>query len=341
MLFVPLPFVVALLLLLLFAVVARRDDELAANRPFLALLLLCAVQSVLVGLRLGYGLQWFGYVALVIPTVMPPLIYAGVRKLGADTPRRGPALVAFYSFPAIVIAVLAFAWREAIDIAMILIQITYALALLWLLRAGPDILRLAPFEAAQPAHRAVVFAAAALCFSAVIDAAVLFDFGWNRGTHVGLIVSVANVVGLFVLGTAAAAASRNSAAGEMAEMPPAIDTAEDRDTAARIHELMQEKRLYRDVNLTLERLARKAAIPSRRISAAINRTTAKNVSQYVNDYRIAEACRLLAETDLSVTEIMLESGFQTKSNFNREFRRVTDMTPVAWREKCAYSANSV
>lgn len=341
MLFVPLPFVVALLLLLLFAAVLRRDDELAANRPFLVLLLLCAVQSVLVGLRLGYGLQWVGYIALVIPTVMPPLIYAGVRRLGADRPRRGAALVAFYSFPAIVIAVLAFVWREAIDIAMIIIQITYALALLWLMRAGPDILRLAPFEAAQPAYRAVVFAAAALCFSALIDAVVLLDFGWSRGTHIGLIVSVANVVGLFVLGTAAAAASRNSVAGETVEMPPATDAAEDRDTVVRIDELMQEKRLYRDVNLTLERLARKAGIPSRRISAAINRTAAKNVSQYVNDYRIAEACRLLAETDLSVTEIMLEAGFQTKSNFNREFRRVTDMAPVAWREKCAYSANSV
>lgn len=59
----------------------------------------------------------------------------------------------------------------------------------------------------------------------------------------------------------------------------------------------------------------------------------KNVSQYVNDYRIGEACRLLAATQKSVTEVMFEVGFQTKSNFNREFRRVTDMTPVAWRER--------
>lgn len=339
MLFVPLPFVVALLLLLLFLAVMRRDDELAANRPFLALLLLCAVQSVLVGLRLGYGLQWIGYLALVIPTVMPPLIYAGVRRLGVDSRRRWPSLLGFYSFPPVVIAALAIIRPDAIDIAMILIQIAYALALLWLVRPGPDALRLASFEAARPAHRALVFAAGALCFSALIDALVLFDFGWTHGAHVGLIVSVANLVGLLVLGTAAAAASRNSTDAEMAEIAPVLDTAEDKDTIDRIHTLMQEKKLYRDANLNLERLARKAGIPSRRISGAINRATAKNVSQYVNDYRIAEACRLLAETDQSVTEIMLEAGFQTKSNFNREFRRVTDMTPVAWREKCAYSAN--
>ena len=50
-------------------------------------------------------------------------------------------------------------------------------------------------------------------------------------------------------------------------------------------------------------------------------------------YRIAEACRLLTETDQPVTKIMFDVGFQTKSNFNGEFRRVTGMSPTAWREK--------
>ena len=52
---------------------------------------------------------------------------------------------------------------------------------------------------------------------------------------------------------------------------------------------------------------------------------------------VAEACRLLTETGQSVTEIMFAAGFQTKSNFNREFRRVKDMTPLAWRERNAQS----
>jgi AraC-like DNA-binding protein len=63
-----------------------------------------------------------------------------------------------------------------------------------------------------------------------------------------------------------------------------------------------------------------ATIPARQISAAINRLAAKNVSQYVNEHRIAAACRLLAETDRPVATIIFEVGFQTKSNFNREFR---------------------
>ncbi|WP_377845214.1 helix-turn-helix domain-containing protein [Bosea sp. UC22_33] len=66
--------------------------------------------------------------------------------------------------------------------------------------------------------------------------------------------------------------------------------------------------------------------------------TGKNVSQYINDFRVAEACRLLP-AKRSVTMAMLEAGFQTKSNFNREFRRVTGLSPAAWRDRNCPSAS--
>ena len=57
----------------------------------------------------------------------------------------------------------------------------------------------------------------------------------------------------------------------------------------------------------------------------------RNVSQVLNEYRIEEAKRLLARSDLPVTTILFEVGFQTKSNFNREFLRVAGMTPSDYR----------
>ncbi len=306
-----------------------------ANRPFLALLLVSAVQSVLVGLRWGYGMESVGLLTLFLASILPPLVYAGVRRFGAGRRRHWSALLGFYALPAVVMAILVLVWPEAIDAAMILIYLGYAFAVLWLVRAGPDVLRLMPFEGAGVAHRALVFTAAALCLSAAVDALVLFDFESAHGAHVGSIISIANLLGLFILGIAAAAAGRNATPVEPVEAAASLSPAEDSDTIAKVQQLMQENKLYRDANLNLDRLARKAGIPARRISTAINRATAKNVSQYVNDYRIAEACRLLAETDRSVTEIMLEAGFQTKSNFNREFRRVTDTNPLAWRERNA------
>nr|WP_250809267.1 AraC family transcriptional regulator [Neorhizobium tomejilense] len=94
---------------------------------------------------------------------------------------------------------------------------------------------------------------------------------------------------------------------------------------------MEEGELYRSEDLSLARLARKARLPAREVSAAINRVTGLNVSQFVNDRRVAEACRLLRETERTVIQIMLDVGFSTKSNFNREFRRVTGTNPKQWR----------
>ena len=62
---------------------------------------------------------------------------------------------------------------------------------------------------------------------------------------------------------------------------------------------------------------------------AINRVRGENVSRVVNGWRIAEACLLLRKGD-GVTQAMLGAGFNTKSNFNREFLRVMGMATTEW-----------
>lgn len=93
--------------------------------------------------------------------------------------------------------------------------------------------------------------------------------------------------------------------------------------------LMAEKRLWLDPDLTLARIARRMGVPSKALSVAINRVKGENVSRVVNGWRIAEACRLM-RNGASVTEAMLGAGFNTKSNFNREFLRVKGMAPKDW-----------
>ncbi|MDU0306663.1 helix-turn-helix domain-containing protein [Rhizobium sp. 10PS4] len=333
MLFIPLPFVVALLLLILFVTVLRRDEEAQPSLPFLALILLAVLQSVLSGLRWGYGVQAVGVIMPVTAAMVPPLAYAGVSRLVRTSRRPLPTRIALHAVPAAVILLLMVFRREAIDLALVLVFVGYTMAILLLMRPGADALRLAPFEGAVPAYRAIIFAAAALCLSASVDIFVFFDFTWAHGEYALTLISVSNLAVLVILGIAAAAASRSRAPAETVEAVLKSETTEDKETIATVDALMEAKKLYRDANLNLDRLARKAGIPARQISAAINRAMDKNVSQYVNDYRIGEACRLLAASQKSVTEVMFEVGFQTKSNFNREFRRVTDMTPLAWRER--------
>ena len=57
------------------------------------------------------------------------------------------------------------------------------------------------------------------------------------------------------------------------------------------------------------------------------------VDHYLNRYRILEAKRLLRETHHSVGKVGQKVGFSDASYFNRVFRRITGMSPGAYREE--------
>jgi AraC-like DNA-binding protein len=274
------------------------------------------------------------YVAPLVAATIPPLVYAGVSQLIGRSGRSALLRLGIHCLPAILILILMIVWREAIDVVLVFLFIGYAVAVLRLIRPGMDALRLAAFDEARPTYHAILLAAATLLLSAILDTFVAFDLIWTHGRHAATLIAGGNLAALIILSVAAAAASRARAAKDVPEIveTPKADT-EDTETMAAIQALMTEKRAYQDQDLTLNKLARKAGLSARQISEAINRATGKNVSQYVNEFRIAAACRLLTETEKSVIEVMYAVGFQTKSNFNREFRRITEITPLEWRRK--------
>ena len=54
--------------------------------------------------------------------------------------------------------------------------------------------------------------------------------------------------------------------------------------------------------------------------------------EYVNKVRIREACRLMLETNASLEEIAVKTGFVSMSTFNRNFGRFLSISPHAWRK---------
>ena len=337
---VPIPFVVALLLLILLVRIARREEEAPASGPFMALIGACAVQSVLIGLRWGYGIASVSFVTPVLAAAVPPLVFISFGGLARTQPGQNRDEICFHVIAPLLLGILVIFWRELIDIALIAVYLLYALALIRLARMGPDALGRAKFEYAERAHRALWIAGAALAASAAIDAIVLLDFEQTRGRHAATIVGLANVVGLFALGLAAAVAGSTQPPPDLSDSGvtgqlDASSSEQDLEVISRVEDLMRTHELFRNPDFNLNRLARKAGLPARHISGAINRVRQENVSQYINGYRIAEACRLLRETDQQILPIMFEAGFQTKSNFNREFRRITGVSPKEWRQKNA------
>ena len=57
----------------------------------------------------------------------------------------------------------------------------------------------------------------------------------------------------------------------------------------------------------------------------------KTFTDFVNEIRIGYACKLLIETNYTVSQIAYESGFDTLSNFNRNFKKITTQTPRHYR----------
>ncbi|QBR38770.1 AraC family transcriptional regulator (plasmid) [Leisingera sp. NJS201] len=119
-----------------------------------------------------------------------------------------------------------------------------------------------------------------------------------------------------------------SDAAETAE-PPVASVEPDAEVWAKVSACMEQEKPYLDPNLTLAQLARKLRVPAKTLSKTINRATGENVSRFVNKARIKAAQDALLQGE-TVTEAMLSSGFNTKSNFNREFLRVAGSNPSDW-----------
>jgi AraC-like DNA-binding protein len=62
------------------------------------------------------------------------------------------------------------------------------------------------------------------------------------------------------------------------------------------------------------------------------KATGKTYSNYVNEIRINEACRLLAQTEKTISQISFECGFETLSYFNRVFLQKKIMTPSSYKQ---------
>lgn len=99
----------------------------------------------------------------------------------------------------------------------------------------------------------------------------------------------------------------------------------------RVKKLLEDERLYLDADLSLERLARHIGLNRSRLSAAINADGATNFSGLINSLRVDYAKELLSKTELSVIKIAFESGFNSKSTFNRVFKDMVGLTPRNWR----------
>jgi AraC-like DNA-binding protein len=94
--------------------------------------------------------------------------------------------------------------------------------------------------------------------------------------------------------------------------------------------LMTEQQPWLEPELTLTELAHRLRLPPGLLSKVINTGCGQNFNDFVNTYRVREAQRLLADprfAHYSLVGVALESGFNSRSTFNRVFKKVVGQAP--------------
>lgn len=97
---------------------------------------------------------------------------------------------------------------------------------------------------------------------------------------------------------------------------------------------------HKDPELTLPKLAKQVGVKPHLLSAAINKLTGQNFSDFINGYRIREAQHLLtngANKNQKIASIAFDTGFNSLSSFNAAFKKATAMTPSEFRKKSQVS----
>jgi len=112
----------------------------------------------------------------------------------------------------------------------------------------------------------------------------------------------------------------------------------------------ESKRMDRVYGFIMENYRKK--ITAKEVASMVNmsesafshffkKSTNRSFSNFLTETRLSEACKLLLESQDSVSEICFQCGFYNLSNFNRLFKKYRGMTPVEYRRQLRYELPSV
>jgi AraC-like DNA-binding protein len=84
--------------------------------------------------------------------------------------------------------------------------------------------------------------------------------------------------------------------------------------------------------LSLSKVAKVVNMNANYLSENFKQVTGINFVEYVARTRFANACDLLRNPNLNISEIAFATGFQSLSQFNRVFKRLSGKSPTEYRE---------
>lgn len=96
-----------------------------------------------------------------------------------------------------------------------------------------------------------------------------------------------------------------------------------------------------DEQIELEKVASIAHMTPTAFCRYFKKRTQKSFTQYLNEIRVRHACKLLIEGKLQIATVCYQSGFNTITNFNRQFKSLMNITPSKYMEKYEIKMDAV
>lgn len=106
--------------------------------------------------------------------------------------------------------------------------------------------------------------------------------------------------------------------------------------AEKLRALMEKDKVYRENDISLDKLAALLHINRHQLSQVINEQYRVNFFEYINTLRIEEAKQLLTEKtkqELNAIEVAYLVGFNNKVSFTNAFKKATGLTPARYRQE--------
>lgn len=99
----------------------------------------------------------------------------------------------------------------------------------------------------------------------------------------------------------------------------------------RINRIQQYVRKHYMQKITLAKMAAEIHMTEESFSRFFSKLMSKPFFTFLNEYRINAACKMLIETDVSVTQISYDCGFESLPFFYRQFKKYKENSPKQYR----------
>ncbi|WP_343488453.1 AraC family transcriptional regulator [Allomuricauda sp. d1] len=101
----------------------------------------------------------------------------------------------------------------------------------------------------------------------------------------------------------------------------------------RINVIFNHVKTHFKEEIGLDEMADLASMTVPSFCRYFKKITNKTFTQFVNEYRLVHASKLLAEQKMSITEVCFASGFNNFSHFNKSFKAFTGQNPSEYRNQ--------